>query len=124
MIRRPLNGDKPTVLTNSAMSQLGAVFRPSLFAKRKDRFALYISEVVIEEAGRGDNLAAKKRLAKLSGIEILPLNDDVVVLSKALIQEGGVPKKALDDALHIAVATVHRIDYLLTWNCRHITTLK
>lgn len=87
---------------------------------QKDRFALYISEVVIEEAGRGDNLAAKKRLARLSGIEILPLNDNVVVLSKALIQEGGVPKKALDDALHIAVATVHRIDYLLTWNCRHI----
>ena len=41
-------------------------------------------------------------------------------LSKSLIQEGGLPAKALDDALHIALSTVHGMDYLLTWNCRHI----
>ena len=41
-------------------------------------------------------------------------------LSKALIQEGGLPAKALDDALHIALSAVHGMDYLLTWNCRHI----
>ena len=87
---------------------------------QKGRFSLCISEVVIEEAGRGDKVAASRRLAELSGIEVLPLNDKVVRLSKVLIQEGSVPKKALDDALHIAVAAVHGIDYLLTWNCRHI----
>lgn len=87
---------------------------------RKNRFSLCISEVVIEEAGRGDSTAARRRLAELSGIEVLPLTDNVVGLSKALIQEGGVPKKALDDALHIAVAAVHDVDYLLTWNCPHI----
>ncbi|MES9900561.1 MAG: hypothetical protein ABW148_16265, partial [Sedimenticola sp.] len=41
-------------------------------------------------------------------------------MSKALIQEGGIPKKALDDALHVAIAAVQGIDFLLTWNCRHI----
>ena len=87
---------------------------------QKSRFSLCISKVVIEEAGKGDKIAAGKRLAKLSDIEILALNDQVVTLSKSLINEGGVPQKALDDALHIAVATVHGIDYLLTWNCRHI----
>ena len=87
---------------------------------QKDRFNLYISEVVIEEAGRGDTGAASRRLAALEGFEVLPLNKDGVALSKALIEEGGIPKKALDDALHVAIASVHGIDFLLTWNCRHI----
>ncbi len=87
---------------------------------QKDRFDLYISEVVVEEASRGDPSAVSRRLAALEGIEILRLNKSVVDLSKALIQEGGIPKKALDDALHVAITTVHRIDFLLTWNCRHI----
>jgi predicted nucleic acid-binding protein len=87
---------------------------------QKERFTLCISTVVIEEAEKGDKNAASKRLAKLSGIEILSLNDNVVELSKALVADGGIPQNALDDALHIAVAAVHGVEYLLTWNCRHI----
>jgi hypothetical protein len=41
-------------------------------------------------------------------------------LAELLISEGGIPTSAEADALHVAVAAVHRIDYLLTWNCRHI----
>lgn len=87
---------------------------------QEGRFDPYISEVVIEEASRGDASAASRRLAALDGIKVLPLNKATVELSKILIQEGGIPKKALDDALHIAIAFVHGIDFLLTWNCRHI----
>jgi len=87
---------------------------------QRKRFSLYISEVVIEEAGRGDELAASRRLAALEDIEILQLDEESVELSKALIGEGGIPKKALDDALHVAVSAVNRMDFLLTWNCRHI----
>ena len=87
---------------------------------QRNRFDLYISNIVIEEAGRGDSGAASRRLEALASIPILPLNEDVVKLSKALIQEGGLPSKALDDALHIALSAVHGMDYLLTWNCRHI----
>jgi predicted nucleic acid-binding protein len=87
---------------------------------QKGRFDLYISEVVIEEASRGDASAASRRLAALEGLEVLQLNKAAVELSKILIQEGGIPKKALDDALHVAIASVHSIDFLLTWNCRHI----
>ncbi|MEI8118928.1 MAG: type II toxin-antitoxin system VapC family toxin [Methylophilaceae bacterium] len=84
------------------------------------RFELFISNIVMEEAGRGDSGAASRRLEALASIPILPLNEDVVKLSKALIQEGVLPVKALDDALHIALSAVHGMDYLLTWNCRHI----
>jgi hypothetical protein len=90
------------------------------WTKQRCNFTLYISDIVLEEAGMGDSLAASRRLEALAGIPILPLTDSAINLSKVLIQDGGLPVKALDDALHIALSTVHNIDYLLTWNCRHI----
>ena len=74
----------------------------------------------MEEAQRGDARAAARRLEAMEGIARLPITDAAVRLAKALIDRGGVPRKALDDALHIAIAAVHGVDYLLTWNCRHI----
>ena len=56
----------------------------------------------------------------MSDIQLLAITEAVVALSKALLQEGALPKKAFDDSLHIAIAAVHDVDYLLTWNCRHI----
>lgn len=87
---------------------------------QRGRFGLHISELVIEEAGKGDADAARRRLDALSGIVILTLNDAAIDLAQVLIEEGGVPLKALDDALHISIAAVHGMDFLLTWNCRHI----
>lgn len=87
---------------------------------QRGRFDLYISEVVVEEAGRGDESAALRRLRALEDLEVLQLDTKSVALSKALIEQGAVPRKALDDALHLAVAAVNGMEFLLTWNCRHI----
>ena len=87
---------------------------------QRGRFDLYISNVVIEEASKGELQAAAARRDALAGIPLLALNEAVLSLSKALIRAGAVPPKALGDSLHIAVAAVHGMDYLLTWNCRHI----
>ncbi|MDD5674000.1 MAG: type II toxin-antitoxin system VapC family toxin [Chitinivibrionales bacterium] len=87
---------------------------------RRAVFDLYSSELVIEEAGQGDLSASKKRLAILKGIPLLEVNDAVSHLSMKLITPGALPKKAINDALHISIATIHKMDYLLTWNCRHI----
>jgi len=87
---------------------------------QRPRFDLYTSAVVMEEAGRGDLEATERRLEALIGMGLLAVTDDVRALSKALIREGAVPSKAVDDSLHIAIAAVHGVDYLLTWNCRHI----
>jgi hypothetical protein len=62
----------------------------------------------------------KKRLMALSGIETLPSTQEVKSLSKFLIKKGGLPAKALEDSLHISIAAVHDLDFLLTWNCKHI----
>lgn len=87
--------------------------------RRKD-FELFVSEFVINEASAGDAEAAEKRLAALEGIALLDVNTEVEDLAKKLVAEEALPPKAATDALHIAVATAHDIDYLLSWNCKHI----
>jgi len=88
--------------------------------KRKHLFDIYTSELVLEEARKGDAKAAKKRLESLVGIPLLAVTDSAIELSKTLLAEKAIPAKATDDALHIALSSVHNINYLLTWNCRHI----
>ena len=87
---------------------------------QRDRFDLFASDIVIEEAGKGDEIAAARRLEALAAIPLLTITDEVLVFSEALIQAGAVPKKAIGDSLHIALSAVHGLDYLLTWNYRHI----
>lgn len=59
-------------------------------------------------------------MAALKGMPSLETSDAVKELAAALVKAAALPKKATEDALHIALATVHGMDYLLTWNCRHI----
>lgn len=87
---------------------------------RRHAFDLFISELVIREAGAGDEVAAQKRLYALKEIALLELNQEALFLAGELVQKGPIPEKSKEDALHIALATVHGMDYLLTWNCRHI----
>jgi hypothetical protein len=86
----------------------------------RNRFDLFVSQAVLEEAGRGDRTVATRRAALLSGIPVLELGQEVHELASSLLQVRAVPAKAVVDALHIAVAAVNRVDYLLTWNCTHI----
>lgn len=75
---------------------------------------------MIDEAGAGNQEAAQQRLAILNKLPLLDLSEEAVELSKHLVADGPFPEVAEDDALHVAVATVHGMDFLLTWNCRHI----
>jgi hypothetical protein len=59
-------------------------------------------------------------LAVLEGVPQLEIRADAVELSRALLQRGPLPSKASADALHIAIAAVPGVEYLLTWNCKHI----
>jgi len=78
------------------------------------------SELVIAECGAGDASAASKRLNALLGIPLLDITTRSLKLAKGLVVAGIIPTRASEDALHISIATVHFVDYLLTWNCRHI----
>lgn len=87
---------------------------------RRLAFDLFISPLVIDEVSQGNATQAAKRLAMLDGLAILDTNNEVAELAVAFLQQQVVPSKATDDAYHIAIATVYRINYLLTWNCKHI----
>ncbi len=83
-------------------------------------FDLFISQLVIQEAGAGDEHAAERRLQVIANIPLLVLSEEAVALAEKLVKDGPMPKKAVEDALHIAVATLNGMDYLLTWNFKHI----
>jgi hypothetical protein len=86
----------------------------------RPRFELFVSEIVIQEASCGDPGAAKLRMAMIEGLPELDLSARVEELAGQLLAGAAIPETEKADALHIAIATVHGIDYLLTWNCKHI----
>ncbi len=83
-------------------------------------FDLYISQLVFEEASAGDSDAARRRVQLLVPLPRLGIDRRVTALAKQLVDEVPLPMKARADAVHIAAAAVHGMDYLLTWNCAHI----
>ena len=90
------------------------------WAERRQRFDLFISQLVVEEASAGDTSAAARRLQLIDGLELLDLNEASLALAEKLLDQDAVPRHAGEDALHIALAAAHGVDYLLTWNCKHI----
>lgn len=87
---------------------------------KKHLFELVTSPIVIQEIQRGHAAAAQKRLNVMDGIPELKICDEITELATLLLANGALPKKATDDAMHVAFAAYHNIDLLLTWNCRHI----
>jgi len=83
-------------------------------------YDFYISEVISRECAAGDPNAAKKRLAAIEGLPLLRVTTEAIEISKALVARDIIPSKAVEDVLHISIATVHAMDFLLTWNCKHI----
>lgn len=90
---------------------------------RRDRFDLWVSQFVIDEAQAGDPIAAAERMAELKGIKVLAVPQGVQAVANRIVIAAKLPQKAGTDALHVAMAAHHRIDYLLTWNCRHINNI-
>ncbi len=90
------------------------------WALRRDSFRLFVSQLVITEASAGDPAAAQLRLAALEGIPLLPSTESVEWIASEFERLGLIPANAAADAFHVAFASVHAVDYLLTWNCRHI----
>ena len=110
------------------------VARPSrklaLLAKQKatiewwdngcSRLELVTSLETLDEIGRGESEMAKKRLELVAGLPLLEVNNDTADLAFELVSSGIVPPKAASDAMHIAVASVHQVEFLVTWNFKHI----
>jgi hypothetical protein len=87
---------------------------------RRDRFQCCMSQTVIDEASAGDPIEAQKRLAVLATLTPLDVTLEAAQIAQAILAGGILPPGAARDALHVSVAAVHGVDYLLTWNCKHL----
>lgn len=83
-------------------------------------YTVFVSQVVLDEAALGDPAVRTRRLRALRGIPRLALTDEATELAGELVRRRALPKKATVDAFHIGIAAAHQVDYLLTWNCKHL----
>jgi hypothetical protein len=86
-------------------------------------YELYVSGVVRQEASSGDEDAVRRRLEVIDSVQELEVPEEAQRLAEQLVMGVPLPQKADVDALHIAVAAINGMDYLLTWNCRHIANV-
>jgi len=90
------------------------------WATASERFDLFVSQLVVRECSDGDADAVRERLASIDGLPVLPVTTEAETLAGALIQGHAVPKSQPNDALHIALAAIHQVKYVVSWNFRHI----
>ena len=86
----------------------------------RPNFAAVSSQLVAREAFAGDSEAAAARSAFLTGISLLEISEEALTLAQHLLQSKAIPQEFPEDALHVAVAVVNGIEYLLTWNYKHL----
>ena len=84
------------------------------------RFDRYISMLVLEEIKKGDPTAVNERKKGILDIPVLDITQESEFLAEAIVREGLIPEQFGEDSLHIALASVNGMDYLLTWNFRHL----
>jgi hypothetical protein len=87
---------------------------------RRPSFTLRISQVVLDELSQGDEDAARRRLEAVVGLPLLDVTPEATLLAEAICEAQVLPKTAARDALHMAIAAAHGMDFLLTWNCAHL----
>lgn len=83
-------------------------------------FDLYVSALVMQEIGRGDAEAAERRKQAIKAIPMLAISPEARMLAEDLLAQGAIPKNSEEDALHIGIAAAGGIEFLLTWNFKHI----
>ena len=87
---------------------------------KREGHELFISQVVLDEIAFGDQAMARERLELVQSVPLLGLTEGAEVFAQRILDSGLLPPQADRDAAHIALATVHQMDLLLSWNCRHI----
>jgi len=88
--------------------------------RQRHKFELHISELVIFEISRGHAGAARSRLDFVRDLPVLKITPEARALADRIFRATALPDRAASDALHVALATVNGMDFLLTWNCTHI----
>lgn len=88
--------------------------------KRRGKFELLVSQLVLQEVSGGDKSAAEQRNTYVKSLAQIQVTDAVIELAQKLLQVSALPASEFADAVHVAAAAVHGVDYLMTWNLKHI----
>ncbi|MGR3218896.1 MAG: type II toxin-antitoxin system VapC family toxin [Candidatus Anammoxibacter sp.] len=83
-------------------------------------FDIWTSNETIAEISRGDYPDKEKILGFISGIDVLPFNDEIIEVAQVYLNNFVMPLTLTGDAIHLAYASILKIDFLLTWNCNHL----
>lgn len=86
----------------------------------RSEYELFVSQLVLDECQDGDPIAAAERMTALAGLPLLHQSSEATALAASLIRHLPLPRKVESNSFHIAIAAVHGLHYLLTWNCTHI----
>jgi hypothetical protein len=86
----------------------------------RHKYDLYVGQPVVDECGKGDPSAARRRLYLLQGIRMLPKTAEITALAAVYQKLLEIPNRAKADCIHLATCVINEIDYLLTWNCTHM----
>ncbi len=109
-------------------SQLVVAARQLLTSKwweiERTNYELVVSQYVLDEVSGGDPILAAERVQAVAGIPLLPNAPQIAQIASEIMTRAILPPKAQVDALHIATVAHHRIEYLLTWNCKHIANAR
>lgn len=90
------------------------------WTRRRPDFEVYVSDLVVAEATAGDQDAVRRRREILEPLPALVTTPQALSLARALVRALSLPERATPDALHVAIAASHGMDYLLTWNATHL----
>jgi hypothetical protein len=88
--------------------------------KYRQNYLVIASEAVLDELNRGDYPNKDQALTLMGDVPLLEIDDPIIEIVEAYIRHKLMPQNPLGDALHLAVASYHKCDFLLTWNCKHL----
>jgi predicted nucleic acid-binding protein len=91
--------------------------------EKRENYNLIVSPIVIDEIKKGDAEASQVRQGIIEGLPVLELKPEVLLLAEIILKRSNLPIKALPDALHMAMGAVHGIDYIITWNFKHMANV-
>ncbi|NJL28775.1 MAG: type II toxin-antitoxin system VapC family toxin [Thermoanaerobaculia bacterium] len=107
-------------LRQDVESQARMVWTRQWWADHSGEYGLTSSAAVVAELRRGTSDRAIDRINLLQEVELLTITDEIEEIAKIYVDKMVMPRDPTGDALHLAIASFHRVDFLLTWNCTHL----
>jgi hypothetical protein len=106
--------------SSNALNLIRCAMTRDFWEYERHKYKLYVSQIVVEECGKGDPEAVRRRLDLIVGIENLSEPEGLRALTDTYQDLLDIPHRAAPDCIHLAYCVLHRIHFLLTWNCKHL----